>query len=219
MSFTTARTAPSRANPGHNRLLQSLILWYVVAWALLAISPVNRRDWLLENVPALVFVLVLVSTYYKFPFSDLSYVLMAIFLTLHAIGAHYTYSEVPLGFWLKDALGFSRNHFDRIVHFAFGFLFMYPLYELMVRRAGVREPWGYLVAVTMVQACSDLFEIIEALVAQIVAPELGNAYLGTQGDGLDAQKDMTAALSGAVIAALVMFAITRARVVRLGAVT
>jgi putative membrane protein len=150
-----------------------------------------------------------VVTYRKFPFSDLSYLLIAIFMTLHAVGAHHTYSEVPVGFWLKDALGLSRNHFDRIVHFAFGLLLAYPIRELLIRRAGAHDPWSYVLAVTVVQACSDLFEIIESWVALIVEPDLGNAYLGTQGDEWDAQRDMTAAFTGAVLAALATYAFAK----------
>src|SRR5918996_1231959 len=143
-------------------------------------------DWLLENLLAVTLVIVLMTTYRTFAFSDLSYVLIAVFMTLHAIGAHYTYSKVPFGFWLRDAFDLSRNHFDRLVHLSFGLLLAYPIREVLLRRAGVRESWSYLLSVTVVQACSDLFEIIESWVAQIVSPELGDAYLGTQGDVWDA---------------------------------
>jgi putative membrane protein len=206
MNLTTARTAPDEDHFRRNRLLQALVAWYVIVWVALAISPVDRSDWLLENVLAVALVLALVATYRRFPFSDVSYALITVFMTLHAIGAHYTYSEVPLGFWVKDVLGLSRNHFDRLVHFAFGLLLAYPIRELLVRRAGAREPWSYLLAVAVVQACSDLFEIIEAIVAHIVEPDLGNAYLGTQGDEWDAQKDMTAAFTGAVLATAIAYA-------------
>ena len=121
-------------------------------------------------------------------------------MTLHAIGAHYTYAEVPAGFWLKDALHLSRNHFDRLVHFSFGLLLGYPIREVLIRAAGVRTPRGSLLAVMVVQACSDFFEMLESWAAQLVSPELGAAYLGTQGDVWDAQKDMTAAFLGAIVA-------------------
>jgi putative membrane protein len=209
MKVTTASTAPDKDDFLGNRLLQGLVAWYATVWVVLAISPVDRSDWLLENILAVALVLALVVTYRRFPFSQFSYILITIFMTLHAIGAHYTYSEVPLGFWLKDVLGLSRNHFDRLVHFAFGLLLAYPIRELLVRRAGARDPWSYLLAVAVVQACSDLFEIIEAMVAHIVEPDLGNAYLGTQGDEWDAQKDMMAALTGAVFATAIAYAVAR----------
>lgn len=209
MKFTTARTAPDKDDFGRNRLLHGLVAWYAIVWVVLAISPKDRSDWLLENILAIALVLTLVVTYRKFHFSDLSYVLITIFMTLHAIGAHYTYSEVPLGFWLKGVLGLRRNHFDRLVHFAFGLLLAYPIRELLVRRAGARDPWSYLLAVAVVQACSDLFEIIEASVAHVVEPDLGNAYLGTQGDEWDAQKDMTAAFTGAVLGTAMTYALAK----------
>jgi putative membrane protein len=195
-------TEEDEARP-HRSLLLGLLLGYGVLWVWLAIEPVNRRDWLLENVLALTAVVLLLLTYRRFRFSSLSYCLIALFLALHAVGAHYTYAEVPFGFWLKDAFGLSRNPFDRIVHFAFGALLVYPLREVLMHRAHVRGFWSYYLPASAVLAQSGLFEVIEGLVAMAVSPELGNLYLGTQGDEWDAQKDMTAALVGALLALLV----------------
>jgi putative membrane protein len=202
MIITTASTAPCRREFQNDRIVQALLGWYVIVWIVLAISPVDRKDWLLENLLAITLVLALVGTYRTFAFSDLSYTLIAIFMTLHAIGAHYTYSKVPFGFWLKDAFDLSRNHFDRVVHFGFGLLLAYPIRELLLRTAHVRGFWSYYLPVSATLALSGLFEVIESWVAQIVSPELGDAYLGTQGDVWDAQKDMTAAFIGALITIL-----------------
>ncbi|MGZ8923115.1 MAG: DUF2238 domain-containing protein [Methylosarcina sp.] len=177
-----------------------LLVGYMVVWIVLAISPVDRQDWLLESFPAVIVALVLIVTYRQFPFSDLSYGLITLFMVLHALGAHYNYSKVPFGFWLKDALDLNRNHFDRIVHFAFGLLPAYPIYELLVRAAQVRRGWAMVLALLTVVSMSGFFEVIEFWVAQVVSTELGTAYLGTQGDEWDAQKDMTMAISGALIA-------------------
>lgn len=155
----------------------------------MAIAPVDRHDWLTENVLFLVFMLVVVFTYHIFTFSNLSYFLIFLFLILHQIGAHYTYSQVPAGFWMQDLLGLQRNHFDRLVHFSFGFLLVYPIRELLVRLVKVEGFFSYYLPLDIVLACSGLFEIIEWLVASIVNPELGAAYLGMQGDIWDAQKD------------------------------
>lgn len=193
-----------------NRLHQALLSWYVLLWIVLAIAPVDRKDWLLENLLAFAFVGVLAATYRTLPLSDLSYVLITIFMSLHAVGAHYTYAQVPLGFWLKDAFDLSRNHFDRIAHFAFGLLMGYPIREVLLRRAGVRGEWSYALTVLVVMACSDFFEILESWVAQIVSPELGAAYLGTQGDVWDAQKDSTAASAGGLLSMLLTAAVRRA---------
>ncbi|MER3424194.1 MAG: DUF2238 domain-containing protein, partial [Nitrospiraceae bacterium] len=171
-------------------------------WCWMAVSPVDRSDWLPENLLALLLVATLLITYRWFRFSNLSYLLITLFMTLHAVGAHYTYAQVPLGFWLKEALSLSRNHFDRVVHFAFGLLLAYPIREILVRLAGVKGFWSYYLPVSATLALSGFFEILESWVAQLVNPELGAAYLGTQGDEWDAQKDMTTAFAGALTATL-----------------
>lgn len=185
-----------------NRFLQIVLGLYLVIWLLLAIRPVDRHDWLLENLLVFVAAAVLVPTYRKFQFSNLSYALIAIFLALHAVGAHYTYAKVPAGFWVADWLHLSRNHYDRAIHFAFGFLLLYPMRELFMHRAGANAKWATWLAVAALAALSSWFETIEAIVAQIVQPELGTAYLGTQGDIWDAQKDMAAAFVGALLVAI-----------------
>jgi len=187
----------------HHGLLLGLLIGYGFLWLWLAIDPVSRKDWLLENVMALTAVAVLLLTYHRFRFSSASYCLIAVFLALHAVGAHYTYAEVPVGYWLKEAMGMSRNPFDRIVHFAYGALLVYPLREVLMRRAHVSGFWSYYLPASAILAQSGLFEVIEALVAMVVSPELGNLYLGTQGDEWDAQKDMTAALVGGLLALFV----------------
>lgn len=202
---------PPEAEPANRRLLLGLLLGYGLLWLWLAVEPVNRRDWLLENVLALSGVGLLLLTYRRFQFSNLSYGLIAVFLTLHAIGAHYTYAEVPFGSWLKDALHLSRNPFDRIVHFAFGLLLVYPLRELLMRLAHIRGFWSYYLPASAILAQSGLFEVIEAMVAMIVSPELGALYLGTQGDEWDAQKDMMAAFVGALIALAASYGMIKAQ--------
>jgi putative membrane protein len=197
--MTTVPAAQTRGIRSNNRLLKGLLGWYVLLWVVLAIAPVDRRDWLLENILAVLLVGTLLATYRMFPFSDLSYILITLFLTLHAIGAHYTYAEVPFGFSIKSLFELKRNHFDRVVHFAYGFLLTYPIRELLVRKAHVQRSWTYVIPVVTLLALSGFFEIVESWVAQIVSPELGDAYLGTQGDIWDAQKDMTAAFSGALL--------------------
>ena len=191
--------AQSSTEADHRRIALGLFLAYGLFWSALAVAPVSRHDWLLENLLTVGLVTTLVFTYHRFPFSLTSYTLIAVFMVLHAIGAHYTYSEVPFGFWLKDVLTLSRNPFDRIVHFAYGLLLAYPLRELLVRLAGLRGGWSYFLPVSGVLAQSGFFEVVEAVVAMIVSPELGSMYLGTQGDEWDAQKDMAAAFAGATL--------------------
>jgi putative membrane protein len=186
------------------RLLQGLVLWYGAVWTVMAIDPRDRQDWFLENLLALIADALLLFTYRRFQFSTPSYVLITAFLTLHAIGAHFTYSEVPFGFWLQQTFGLTRNPFDRLVHFAYGLLLVYPLRELLIRLAGVAGFWSYYLPVSGMLAQSGLFEIIEGVVAQVVSPELGTAYLGMQGDEWDAQNDMLAAFAGALLTTIVV---------------
>ncbi|MBX3336958.1 MAG: DUF2238 domain-containing protein [Nitrospira sp.] len=185
------------------RIALGLLLTYGLFWCVLAVEPVNRHDWFLENLLTVGLATGLLITYRRFSFSLSSYCLIAAFMVLHAIGAHYTYAEVPFGFWLKDVLALSRNPFDRLVHFAYGLLLVYPLREVLVRLAGLQGGWSYFLPVSGVLAQSGFFEVVEAMVAMVVSPELGSMYLGTQGDEWDAQKDMAAAFAGAALTMMV----------------
>lgn len=196
--FTTS-TMRIRPNFRENRLLQVLAAGYVVVWVMLAINPVYPDDWLLENILVVLFVGGLIVTYRKFPLSDLSYVLTVLFMALHAVGAHYTYAETPIGFWMQETFGFARNHYDRVVHFSFGLLMAYPIREIFLRVAHARGFFAYYLPFDVTLAFSGAYEIIEMLVAVMVSPEAGDAYLGTQGDIWDAQKDMALASAGAII--------------------
>ncbi len=195
----TVSTMRVRANFRENRLLQILAAWFFILWVVLAIHPLDRHDWVLENILVFAAFALMLGTYWIFPLSDLSYLLITLFMSLHTIGAHWTYSEVPLGYWLKDAFGFSRNHFDRIVHFSFGLLMAYPIREVFLRVASVRGFWAYYLPFDVTLAFSAAYEIMEWLIAALVAPGTGDAWLGTQGDIWDPQKDMTMAATGAVI--------------------
>jgi putative membrane protein len=197
--MTTATAQIIQPDIWNNRLQQALALWYSAFWLLTGISPVDRRDWLLENFLVVVSAIVLIATYRRFALSDMSYVLITVFLTLHSIGAHYSYAQVPFGAWVKDAFGLSRNHYDRLVHFSFGLMLAYPAREVFLRIVGVKGIWAYYLPIDVTLAFSALYEIMESWFAQIIGPGLGDAWLGTQGDIWDAQKDMTAAVAGAIL--------------------
>ncbi len=198
-----------KASGDNHRILSGLLLSYVMFWMWLAIDPVDRRDWFLENLLTVGFVTVLLLTHRRFAFTLTSYCLIVVFLIFHTIGAHYTYAEVPVGYWLQQALDLSRNPFDRIAHFAYGVLLVYPFRELLVRLAGVKGLWSYYLPASGILAQSGLFEVIEAFVAMIVSPELGSMYLGTQGDEWDAQKDMAAAFVGSLLTMACTFAMSK----------
>jgi putative membrane protein len=171
----------------------------LAAWVIAAIDPRYPRDWLLENLLVFFFAGLLFGTRRLFTFSNLNYGLFALFLTLHLMGSHYTYSEVPFGAWLQETFDLSRNHYDRLVHFSYGLLTANAFRELLARSAGVTSGWMRMLAVSCVLSFSSFFECLEAVVAMIVSPELGDAYLGTQGDTWDAQKDTLLALLGALM--------------------
>jgi putative membrane protein len=214
--FTTA-TDSVTANFAGNRLLQGLTLAYALWWLALAIAPYNRFDWFLENLLVVVFVGLLAATYRSFPLSDFSYLLIVVFLVLHAVGAHYTYSKVPLGGWLTEALGWERNHYDRVVHFLFGLLCAYPLRETVIRGAGAAGWRATALAFAVVLAFSSAYEMLEWGVAVLLSPDAAMAFLGTQGDVFDAQKDTVLAAVGGALA-LVLFPLVedRARALRGG---
>lgn len=187
---------------GNKRLLVGLLLWYVVLSLWTAYEPVDRQFWLLSSILPGALVLVLACTHRFMPLSPASYLLITFFLTLHTIGGHYTYAQVPAGAWFEQALG--RNHYDRIVHFCFGFLLTYPIEELFRLTASLRGWLLYYLPVMTVLGLSGLWEIIESWVARTVHPELGIAYLGSQGDVWDAQKDMAAALYGSLLCMILL---------------
>ena len=197
-----------------NRILQALVAWYAVVWIVTAIAPLDRKDWFLENLLVVALVAILVGTYRAFPLSDLSYLLITAFMTLHAVGAHYTYSEVPLGYWIQHTFGFSRNPFDRVVHCSFGLLMAYPIREVFLRVANARGFWAYYLPLDVTLAFSALYEIMEMVVATMVAPGTGDAWLGTQGDIWDPQKDMGLAVLVALVCMCVTALIRRLRTPR-----
>ncbi len=183
-----------------NSPLQAMLIWLVGLWIVTAINPLYPHDWLIENLLVFIYATMLIASYRRFTFSNLSYALFTLFLSLHLIGAHYTYSEVPFGFWVQSLFELERNHYDRLVHFCFGLLIAYPFREILLRKAQVKPAYSYFLAVCVVMAFSSFYEVLESAVAMMVSPELGMAYLGTQGDVWDAQKDSSLAFVGSIVA-------------------
>lgn len=188
-----------------------LLVAFLVAWLGLAIAPSYRSDWLLENMLVFVGVPWLAWGYRRLRFSDGSYLLLFAFLVLHEIGAHYTYERVPYDRWIQaltgasldQALGFSRNHYDRLVHFLYGLLLTPAIGELVQARAQPAAGlWRAFLPWSVVLASSAFFELVEWAAAVLFGGPLGVAYLGTQGDVWDAQQDMLLAGVGSLIAVL-----------------
>lgn len=188
----------------------ALLAAFVVVFVALGIAPSYRQDWLLENLLVLVAVPLLLATFRRLRFSNTAYTLYFVFFALHEIGAHYTYSLVPYDAWARAltdqsvsaALGLERNHYDRLIHFAYGLLLYLPVTELLRARAPARGLWRLLLPLLFILSNSAIYELIEWAAAEVFGGDLGMAYLGTQGDVWDSQKDTACAAAGALIALL-----------------
>jgi putative membrane protein len=181
-----------------------LLAAFIAFWVAMAIAPLYRKDWLLENVLVFIAVPILILGYRRLRFSNGAYVCVFLFLVCHEVGAHYTYSEVPYAAWLSrwpmPLLGAHRNDYDRLVHFLYGLLITPASSELIAAVASPRGAWRWLLPVTFIMSHSLLYELIEWGAALTFGGDLGIAYLGTQGDPWDAQRDMLAATVGSLIA-------------------
>ncbi|MBW3540768.1 MAG: DUF2238 domain-containing protein [Planctomycetes bacterium] len=193
--------------PRRDRFPATLLILFAVDWVILSLNVADFHDWLLENALTVPFALLVAITHGWFRLSNLSYAMIFGYMLLHIVGTHYTYSEVPFGNWLQGVFELSRNHYDRIVHFAFGLLIAYPMREVAVRIGAVRGFWGLYVPLEFVLAFSAIYEIIEWLIAVVFGGDVGIAYLGTQGDEWDAVKDMALAGVGACLAMGVTFSV------------
>jgi putative membrane protein len=171
-----------------------------VALAVSAIHPHDTFTWFLEVAPILIGVPVLAATYRRFPLTPLLYRLLLVHALILMVGGHYTYAEVPLGFWVRDALGLARNHYDRLGHFAQGFVPAILAREILLRRSPLRPgKWLFFLVTCVCLAVSACYEFVEWWTA-VLTGDSATAFLGTQGDPWDTQWDMFLALVGAVTA-------------------
>lgn len=172
----------------------------------------------LQHIPTVIALVAWPVVARRFPLTNTAASCLSMFLLLHIVAARYIYSYVPydawsralLGFSITEHFGFRRNHFDRLVHFSFGALWVRPIWEVCVRYLKVRRSFAYYVAFEFVLAFSMLYELVEWALTLVMAGPDANAYNGQQGDMWDAQKDMACALIGALVALIVLF-ITRRR--------
>lgn len=192
-----------------NRYAATLFVLFWLCWLPLAVAPLYRSDWLLENVLVVLAVPLVLLGWRRYRFSRTASTALFLFALLHIVGAHYTYAEVPYNDWtrhlfgtsLNELLGWQRNHFDRLVHLLSGTLFMPLFCEYFQQRLGVNRRWQALLSISLVLAIACLYEVIEWVAAALFGGDLGQAYLGTQGDVWDAQKDMALAGLGALLGA------------------
>lgn len=202
------RVAGDAMRRAHYPLL--LLALYSVWWTWLAIAPAYRQDWLLENLLVFAAVPLLVWSHRRLPLSNASYSCLFVLLALHAVGSHYTYAEVPYECWSQaltgygvgELLGWRRNHFDRLLHFLYGLLVTPAAIELLDARAPQRGLWRWLLPWLFMVSHSTVYELLEWGAAAVVGGDLGQAYLGTQGDVWDAQKDSALAAAGSLVSVI-----------------
>lgn len=182
------------------RMRRALLVIFLAALVWSAIRPHDYFTWILEVFPALIGLGIVFATRRRFPLTPLLLTLLLIHSIILMVGGHYTYAEVPLGFWMERAFGFSRNHYDRIGHFAQGFVPAIIAREILIRRRVVNSRgWLFSIVVAFCLAISALYELLEWAVS-IATGSKGDAFLGTQGDVWDTQKDMFLAFIGSIVA-------------------
>lgn len=178
-------------------------IWLAIYFAVLlwsAIRPLDRLTWWLEVIPALLAWVALAATYRRFRLTPLAYVLILVHCVILMVGGHYTYAEVPLFDWLQSAFAFERNHYDRLGHFAQGFVPAIVAREILLRKSIVNgRGWLFFIVTSICLAISAFYELIEWAVAKFTGIS-AEAFLGTQGDIWDTQSDMAFALLGAILA-------------------
>jgi putative membrane protein len=186
------------------RYLRTLVVIVGVALIVSGLAPYDRTTWWLEIFPILIGAPILVATYRRFTLTPLLYTLLAVHALILIVGGHYTYARVPLGFWAQDLFGFARNHYDRLGHFAQGFVPAILIREILLRTSPLRPGrWLFVLVTATCLAFSACYEFIEWWAA-LLGGESAEAFLGTQGDVWDTQWDMFLALIGAITAQLVL---------------
>ena len=184
------------------RITLLVLFLAIFAWSM--IGPHDWFTWALEVFPAVIGLVLMIATHKRFPLTTLLVVLIFIHAVILVVGGHYTYALVPFGFWMQDAFGFTRNHYDRIGHFAQGFVPAILAREILIRRNVVRgRGWLFTIIVSICLAFSAAYELLEWSVS-VFTGSAGDSFLGTQGDIWDTQKDMALCALGAVLAQLIL---------------
>jgi putative membrane protein len=196
----TARSTDSYKKTASRRELLALLSVYAVGFAVLAVRPYDRWDWAMENFFPLSMLFAVIIVYPHFKFTRLACYLIFFYLFVQSYGGHYTYALAPPFNWLRDELHLSRNHYDRVAHFMLGFLMAIPIREILLRYIQASRRWLAFLTASTVLATGAFYEFIEWWVAVLVTPDLGDKFLGTQGDIWDSHWDMFLALVGAICA-------------------
>ena len=208
MKFTVD-TSKERIPFKSNKWLWLFIIVFVIVWVNTYLGTTDLSNWFLENTLTVLSLIFLITSFKKYQYSDLTYLFICIYLCMHVYGSKYTYAENPLGYYLQDLLHTSRNQYDRIVHFSFGFLLAYPIRELFIQWLKYPKSAAWITPIEITLSIGGIYELIEWAVADIFFTEQGAAYLGTQGDVWDAQKDIFYAFTGAILASSLISLIHR----------
>lgn len=188
---------------GERYLPPVLATLFLMFFFWMSLHPVSRQVWIAETIPVLLVFLFLVGSYHWFRFSHAAYLLMSVWLVLHTIGGHYTFAQVPFG-WVSDTFGFERNHFDRLGHFSIGF-YAFAMAEWLLRKRLCGFKLAMAFSLCFIMSIAAAYEIIEWWYAVADGGDAGIAFLGSQGDIWDAQKDMLADTLGALTALLLFW--------------
>lgn len=186
-----------RSSPFPFSLFPLLVVLAVLAWS--GIRPHDYFTWFLEVAPILIGLPIILATRKRFPLTPLAYALLAIHACILAVGGHYTYAEVPAGFWFRDLMGWSRNPYDRLGHLAQGFIPAIVAREILIRTSPLRPgKWLTFLVICFCMALSSFYELVEWWTAASTGTA-AEAFLGTQGDQWDTQWDMMLAMIGAIL--------------------
>ena len=198
MSDKSSKIGDQKTTASQRELMVLLIL-YLVGFILLAISPHDRADWALENFFPISQLIAVIIAYRYYKFTRISYYMIFFYLFVQSWGGHFTYAEAAPFNWLRDEFHLARNHYDRVAHFMLGFLLGLPIREILMQFISASRRWINFLTASLVLAIGAFYEFIEWWVAVLVTPNLGDKFLGTQGDVWDTQWDMFLALVGAVL--------------------
>ncbi|MFM2592350.1 DUF2238 domain-containing protein [Vibrio harveyi] len=182
--------------------LLGLTIFYAIVFLYSALDPSSRAVWFAEIVPAIGILIAIWALSIRYQFSNTAYVLMFIWLCLHTIGAKYTFAEVPFD-WFNNLIGSERNNFDRVAHFSIG-LYAYPIAEYLINKKRIISGFASWFALLAIMSLAAGYEIIEWWYAAIAGGDEGIAFLGSQGDIWDAQKDMLCDTMGAIVSLLLL---------------
>jgi putative membrane protein len=193
---------PNTVRPDRYPLILLLLLFPVFVWS--AISPADYFTWFLEMLPVVIGLMVLIPTYHRFRLTNMTYTLIGIHAVVLLVGAHYTYAGVPLFDWIQEVFDLSRNHYDRLGHFVQGFVPAMIAREVLVRTSPLKNSrWLWITVIAFCLAFSAVYELLEWAVAAI-SGTAAEAFLGTQGDVWDTQKDMALCLIGSAVSLILL---------------